>query len=431
MRRATAELLSRLLDSYEGSKAYGPTGSWRRDVIVRLDGDEFPDAFAPDGRALLEDLREAAICLEREGAARLERATGLAGNAPMKIRMGAAELEVAYRLATAEGFAPLASVVAKVSQRADLVADRPTTLWMRTYLESVRVELSRGAFRSLGIGRLRFKREWAEIADGLLAATAVAPGVDAWERVLSERIFRDSKRLAAVRIYAADALRRADPEWEGMEKVSAEDLLASYGIRRRPGVIRCAGGGLIELGARAVDMRDFVPTAYVPEAWTDAWVRGIVDHGVEVVTTVENEYPFFSYVEEHGGASALAASGELVIYTGGFPAPFLVNALRRLCEAAPALKLRHWGDADVGGLRIWWLLRRRLDRAITLFRTTADWIAGIDPSTARALTTAEVHMLRRLRDSLREAPDSDVLEAIALIEALLAAGIKLEQERAT
>lgn len=85
----------------------------------------------------------------------------------------------------------------------------------------------------------------------------------------------------------------------------------------------------------------------------------------------------------------------------------------------------------MGGLRIWWLLQRRLDRAITLFRTTADCIARIDPSTARALTTAEVHMLRRLHDSLREAPDSDVLEAIALIEALLAAGIKLEQERAT
>ena len=99
----------------------------------------------------------------------------------------------------------------------------------------------------------------------------------------------------------------------------------------------------------------------------------------------------------------------------------------------PAKRLRHWGDADVGGLRIWWLLRTRLEHPLELFRTSAAWVEG---EAARRggtpLEDADRPALRRLREQLVASPHAgagDVGDVVALIDALLALGIKVEQER--
>ena len=58
------------LTSTSAVLAFGRPGPWRQDVIVRLDARQFPEAFAPEGREALADLRAAAEALAREGAAR-------------------------------------------------------------------------------------------------------------------------------------------------------------------------------------------------------------------------------------------------------------------------------------------------------------------------------------------------------------------------
>jgi Wadjet anti plasmid transformation system JetA-like protein len=90
------------------------------------------------------------------------------------------------------------------------------------------------------------------------------------------------------------------------------------------------------------------------------------------VTTIENAYPFLSYIEEADGPAGLAARGEVAVYTAGFPTPRLVTALVQKSNAV----FQHWGDADVGGLRIWYFLRSRLGYPLMLLRTTARWVAS-------------------------------------------------------
>ena len=58
---------------------------------------------------------------------------------------------------------------------------------------------------------------------------------------------------------------------------------------------------------------------------------------IRVVKTVENEYPFLSYIEESGGPSGLGRLGEVVVYTAGYPTPALAGALSRLAAARPDL----------------------------------------------------------------------------------------------
>ncbi len=151
--------------------------------------------------------------------------------------------------------------------------------------------------------------------------------------------------------------------------------------------------------------------------------------GVHVVTTVENEYPFVSYVEESGGPTGLGANDEVAVYTAGFPTPALMAALTALSLRLPEAEFHRWGDADVGGLRIWWMLRSRLGRRVSLFRTTPDWLETEAVRGGNHLSDTEVEALRRMRAQVLAAPAADTQLAGELIDMLLRHGIKIEQER--
>ena len=203
-------------------------------------------------------------------------------------------------------------------------------------------------------------------------------------------------------------------------------------MRRKPGLIRCAGRVALQLGDRAYRLEDFAPAAHLPEAWAHAWVEALASPAIARVTTIENEFPFLSYIEEAGGPAGLGARGEVAVYTAGFPAPALVESLAEIVRRDPAKHLQHWGDADAGGLRIWWLLRARLDHPIALFRTTAAWLEREARQGGTPLDDIDRAALRRLRAQLATAPcaaEADVREAINLIDTLLALGVKVEQER--
>jgi hypothetical protein len=205
-------------------------------------------------------------------------------------------------------------------------------------------------------------------------------------------------------------------------------LLEVYGVRRKPGLIQCAGAAELRVGNKTYAPEDFTPAAHLPDAWAEACVDAVVSSGGRCVTTIENEYPFLSYVEQAGGAAGLASRGEIAVYTAGFPAPRLVNALAGLAQSSTAV-FQHWGDADVGGLRIWYFLRSRLGCPLMPVRTTADWVARESAHGGRALSAMERQALHRMREELDQADGLDFDAARAVIDALLEGGMKLEQER--
>lgn len=425
------ELLERLLEAHERSASYGRPAPWPRDVILRLDARHFPDAFAPDGRERRASLVSAAAQLAAEGRLRVvHHARGpLAGEAK-EIRLGPNEVGPAYEAAEALGFEPLGLGLRALERHAQELAARPSTAWMEAYLHSVARDARDAHLAQFGMSRERFKREWRELLPALTAATGLARGIaPAWERVVSERLLHDSKLLGRVRMLVVTVLVRADPRWEGLPPEDAADLLEAYGVRRKPGLIRCAGVATLRVSGSMYRLEDFVPVAHLPDTWADAWIDALVQANVHQVTTIENEYPFLAYVEESGGPSGLGARGEVAVYTGGFPTPSLIGTLEKLVERATHLSWRHWGDADVGGLRIWWFLRSRLQRPISHFRTMPEWISAEAPRGGKPLSNGERAALIRLRTELETVQGEDIGTAKEVIIALLACGVKLEQER--
>jgi hypothetical protein len=425
------ELLARLLSTYERSVSYGRPAPWPRDVIVKVDARTFPDAFAPEGREHRASLVTAAHELEAEGCGRVvHHARGPLSGEPKEIRLGPEQVSRAYEVALGLGYEPLAVGLAALERHATRLSMETAQPWMRAFLEALATGARVADLSAIGMKRERFKREWREVVQALLAAKVLADGIQpAWERVVSERIFKDSKLLARVRALVVAILVRADPRWDGVPPEEAADLLEAYGVRRKPGLIRCAGAATLRVGSGVYRLEDFTPAAHLPDGWADAWVDAIIEADVRVITTVENEYPFLSYIEEAGGPAFLGARAEVVLFTAGFPTPALTNTLARLAERAPDIRFRHWGDADVGGIRIWWLLRTRLGRPVELLRTTADWVAAEAPRGGKPLATLERSALARLRAELQAVNGADVIAVCELIDALLTHGTKLEQER--
>lgn len=430
-RSARSEVIRRLLEAHERSSSFGQPGPWPRDVILAIDARSFPSAFGPDGREELAALCRAVEELRGAGACRVvhERAPGARGDLlPRQVRVGPGELAAAYAIGIADGFEPLAAAIERVRRQLRELAPAPMAAWFRDYLRRVDEALAVADPGVLGMGRERFKRDALDVADALAAAAAISAGVDAWERMLSERIFGRSKRLSAIRTVVAKLLLRGDPGWAGFELDEGADVLEAYGVRRKPGTLRCAGAGSLRVNGRSYELADFAPTASLPEAWGGAWCEAAAASGVACVTTVENEFPFLSYVEEVGGAAGLADRRELVVYVAGFPAPWLTTLLAEVQRRTGA-RLRHWGDADVGGLLIWRLLRTRVDAPIELFRTTEAWVREQAAHGGQALTARERAALHGLHADFAARPGPDFAQGAALAQALLEAGVKLEQER--
>lgn len=153
--------------------------------------------------------------LARAGALRAVFPRGAVGGIPREVRLGPAEVEPAYTAARRLGFRPRQEFLGRLSAHAGrLSRDGGLPAWMVALLMHVERSAAVADLSPLGIGqRLRIKDEIRDVEDALTAASALARGVDDWERYVSARLFDDSKRLGEIRSRVVTLLRNADPRW--------------------------------------------------------------------------------------------------------------------------------------------------------------------------------------------------------------------------
>ena len=133
--------------------------------------------------------------------------------------------------------------------------------------------------------------------------------------------------------------------------------------------------------------------------------------------------PSILMVENLTNAEALAqeeATDRLFIYTAGFPNRTIQALLSKIAGKQPPT-VRHWGDLDYGGIRIFEYLRKHFFSNLMPYRMDVEELRA-HRAFAQNLTDAQK---KRLKELLRR-------EAFALwhelIRAMLSEGIWLEQE---
>jgi hypothetical protein len=210
---------------------------------------------------------------------------------------------------------------------------------------------------------LSYCRERFIILRGL--ADGISNGLD--PRTFSVRLFPDretdgSKVFEWHRGQVLLMLRDA----HAIDGGTDDDVLGAFGLMRFPHLVLLRGP------VRVVDPSGLsIPGTMAPYVGVHAEWASALSWSPLVVTprilTIENLTSFNRHVRE------VCQDDVCVVYTGGFPSACTMTVLRRLIETAPVRPtLHHWGDIDLGGLRIAEHIRSSLDTEVTLHAMTRD-----------------------------------------------------------
>lgn len=425
-------LVTGVLRAVERSAAYRLFIDWPKPVIVRWDTAWALDPV-PEDAARHHARLAAAQWLVRTGAGTVTYDKPPFDDRPRTVRCIQAQFAVLVDLARSQGVTPLADAMHTLRdawRSMQSLATESAPSWWTTYEARLGAALEGPAPAGIGMSLDRLVDEWPLWLDSVRAARGIASGVTGYERVVSERLLGQSKRLATMRHPVAAHLRAADPQWAGRGNIHPASVLGAYGVRRIPPMLDVAGPLIVDADGSRVDVSRIEGLARCPGAWADAIGDGARAAGIQMVTTIENETSAWSYVEECGGGAGLAARRELVFYTSGFAAGVGADAVAALARQLPAAEFRHWGDADEYGIRIWLDLVRRTGAPLRWWRTTARWVVHANARGAgKRLTELERQSLRALVTDLRTDSSRDPDgAALRCAEALLHTGIKVEQE---
>jgi hypothetical protein len=160
-------------------------------------------------------------------------------------------------------------------------------------------------------------------------------------RRFSVRVLGDSKAVEGLLGRLAGLLRR-NPAWSIWEQ--DPELLCALGLEKFPPPVFVKGPLALDYGGVPWDLTGLRPyVALSPDAIGK--IRNTAP--VPYLLTVENLASFQRHVRE------ISDSG-VAVYTAGFPAPALADFLARLDRSLPPdCPFYHWGDRDLGGLRIY------------------------------------------------------------------------------
>jgi hypothetical protein len=186
-----------------------------------------------------------------------------------------------------------------------------------------------------------------ELAMAVRRRMSGAPQSEQDFRTFSRLAVGDSKALERNVRQVAAAIQRIFGKDDEHAYLGPEELLASAGIRRIPQPI------LIH-GFVSLDGQSFPSMPYVGIPSESAGGLRLLKKP-DYVLTIENFTSFVRHVRE-----VAAAEQALVIYSGGFPSRSALATIARLTSQAGAPTF-HWGDMDIGGVRIFRHIERQLE----------------------------------------------------------------------
>jgi hypothetical protein len=235
-------------------------------------------------------------------------------------------------------------------------------------------------------------------------------------RIVSQRIFLDSKHLERRVVKRLLSLAK---QASGEQRDTDEEWLDLLGLSRNPQTVWLKGPLICSVGSDKISTAVF-PGGIGLSSQTIDCMTDLVCPAIRLLT-IENLTSYHQWIGRHGGEN----DDELVIYTGGFPNRTLQKFLSKLSTAfegtATTLKMRHWGDIDLGGIKIYKFLQANFLPELRPFRMdTAILLQNESHAAAISSDYAE-----QIRQALAEEQYADWHE---LLQFMLDRGIRLEQE---
>lgn len=418
-------ILDELLDRYERSKAFRE-GVCARRIQVDVSSCRIYSSCFDDGdskREFLADLEE----LKAEGLIDYTWVRFEKGNLVDKVylRTDPEKLREAYRIAGRisgeEKIRTLEMQLQKTLEQSseELCGSGDIPLFLQAELEAVRKtkRIPRFFFDGDAVYRKDVERN-----RNLLLFLAEVSRVDApeetLERVMSTRLYGDSKYFEhELRMRVLSILRYLE-KCSGGESPDDDQLLAERGIFKWPEILEFQGAVLVQMDdGNWIDYSSQRYGAYI-NGTAVRHVCNVLLTGVSNIISIENKANYVWYLENQ------KQQDELVLYHGGYFSPAKGRWFRMIAKAAEksSCKISHWSDIDLGGFRIFQILKNEIFPKAEPFRMDLETLKKYKE---RCLPLGGEKYREKLEKCLS---DSEYLCFREVISYMLKENVRLEQE---
>ncbi|RXZ77532.1 DUF2399 domain-containing protein [Paenibacillaceae bacterium] len=236
-------------------------------------------------------------------------------------------------------------------------------------------------------------------------------------RIFSQQLFRDTKHLERQTLKRLIALAK---QASGEQRETEEEWLDWLGLTRNPQSVFLCGS----LVFRTRDGKQVDTSAFPGGLGLSGETIDVITHvfvSARHILSIENWTSYHHYLEQ----PSVRAGEVLVIYTGGYPNRVLQSFLRKLSqvvsEASNPPELLHWGDIDLGGIRIFKWIQSNFFPGLRPYRMGVDTLLQYE---SQAAPVSEDYA-SQLVHTLREPRYADWLP---VLETMIERRIRLEQE---
>jgi len=356
-------LLERLLSKYEKSAHYRETAQSGRRVILKLgpNSKDLP-GYDVENSDTRDKLHQAVFALQKAGLIDYKWEKFEEGNILSEVWLILDQIDDAYCL------------TGRIPKKEQVIRSADQIREMFDVSESSSSEKNWIADTLLQVEeRIRSTYELPSYlsddpkfaADFLICMKALAkPEMSAVSlRVFSLALFLDSKHLERNLLTRIKSFtRKYHPDFAGLpseENVSEEDLLGALNLYRNPEIYEFCGpitivfsnpgGSEITVDFMAFEEGGTLHSSNVSN------ITSVNSEKVDSVLFIENRTNYEEYITNARSAN------ELVIYHGGFHNQSKRDFFRKLITGiAPNIRICHWGDIDLGGMRIFLQIQKNI-----------------------------------------------------------------------
>lgn len=324
------EICEILISKYESR--YNNGSDFGRKISLKFDESGYKKYVAEDAYKYRDAIDEAVLLLEKEGLIFISyyKAT----KDISEVRLNIDNIASVYKLLGTTNIAN------KYQNLFDNLQKNGTGVSKAFYDALIEKRESKGSLQ-------KYLDKASEYYDAVKAIDAINSNEhDIFMRVLSVRLFRDSKRLENLKNYVLDVFTVM-----GESEATWDEYLLLNGILKNPNYIYLKGCCILKINEQIVDLTKLKTVmAICSDSIKDTTFLSVDGN---VIATIENLTSFHDYKGE-----------ELAIYLGGFSNHSKVELLKKLNADIKGLTFRHFGDMDFGGFSILSHLRRETGIAI-------------------------------------------------------------------
>lgn len=276
--------------------------------------------------------------------------------------------------------------------------------WMNLFKEELIEKFERtGKFGNLMTSDMRLNEDLIQCLMALenLALSSVH------ERVFSAGVFGDSK------YFQKNIKAKLIQLIERYNEVDEEEPLQMVCLFSNPELIYYCGPLQLNLEKGMIDSQSLDQGAVVLGSYVEK-IKGITSNvKLDRIITIENRATYELLIKER-------PEHTLLIYHGGFASKLKRLFLAKVYDAFPSTSYDHWSDIDLGGVRIYKMLRKIIPTVKPLMMDSNVLIKHQN----QAVLIEEPYRLK-LVQLLSEEKDPDVTD---IIKGILEIGLRLEQE---